>query len=334
VEDNVWLYLAISDWVEKTRRQGRRQADSDLEEMNMHGRRLVCIIGPLAVTLCAVMVDERTLAGQSTAAPAREAVTTDVVYGHKAGMALTFDIYRPAMPNGSAVISVLSGGWRSTWETLQQFREAPTGGLRLLTEKEILEQGGILPSHSYRTLLDKGFTVFAVRHGSSPTFGMVDIVADMRRAVRFIRSQSAAYGINADRIGIWGGSAGGHLALLLGTTKEIANPDAKEDFERGPAPLAAVVAYAPPTDFVALAAYWKRDIEKYPAVRMAEREQRAYSPITYVSPDDAPALIIHGDRDTTVPIVQGQSMYDALVKAGVDSRLVTMERSGARLPRR
>src|SRR4030095_16807882 len=76
VEDNVWLYLAISDWVEKTRRQGRRQADSDLEEMNMHGRRLVCIIGPLAVTLCAVMVDERTLAGQSTAAPARETDTT------------------------------------------------------------------------------------------------------------------------------------------------------------------------------------------------------------------------------------------------------------------
>jgi hypothetical protein len=94
----------------------------------MSARLLVGLIGPLAVTLYAVMVDERTLVGQGSAAPAREAITTDVVYGHKAGMALTFDIYRPTTPNGSAVISVLSGGWRSTWETLQQFRETPTGG--------------------------------------------------------------------------------------------------------------------------------------------------------------------------------------------------------------
>jgi predicted esterase len=298
------------------------------KETDMRGPWLVGIVGALGLTVCAIMADERTLVGQSSGSPAKDAVTTDVVYGHKAGMALTFDIYRPALPNGSAVISVLSGGWRSTWETLQQFRETPSGGFRLLAESEILEQGGILPSHSYRTLLDKGVTVFAVRHGSSPTFGMKDIVADMRRAVRFIRFHSDAYGIDADRIGIWGGSAGGHLALLLGTTREIVNSDAKEEFERRPAPLAAVVAYAPPTDLVALADYWKQDIEKFPAVRMDGREQRAYSPITYVSADDSPALIVHGDRDTTVPIVQGQSMYEALVKEGVDSRFLTIERSG------
>ena len=93
----------------------------------MHGRWLVGIVGALALTVCAIMAGERTLVGQGSGSPAKDTITTDVVYGHKAGMALTFDIYRPAMPNGSAVISVLSGGWRSTWETLQQFRDTPSG---------------------------------------------------------------------------------------------------------------------------------------------------------------------------------------------------------------
>src|SRR5262245_40938270 len=60
-----------------------------------------------------------------------EALTTDVVYGHKAGMALTFDIYRPARPNGAAVVSIVSGGWRSGWGTMKRFRELPSGSFQL-----------------------------------------------------------------------------------------------------------------------------------------------------------------------------------------------------------
>jgi acetyl esterase/lipase len=250
----------------------------------------------------------------------------DVVYGHKAGMALTFDVYRPQRANGAAVISVLSGGWRSTWETLQQFREAPDGTLRLLTADEIRTQGGIMPSHSYRTLLDKGFTVFAVRHGSSPTFAMPEIVADLRRAVRFIRFHAPQYGVDPDRIGIWGGSAGGHLALLMGTTAEVANADAKDAFERGPCKLAAVVAYAPPTDFVSLTEAWRASNQTFPAVQQLDSAHlKMYSPIAHVTADDSPALIVHGDKDPTVPYTQGKAMYEALTKAGVKARLVTIE---------
>ena len=61
---------------------------------------------------------------------------------------------------------------------------------------------------------------------------------------------------------------------------------------------------------------------------MSDADRRTYSPMTYVSADDPPTLIVHGDRDTTVPFTQGKSMSDALAKAGVPSRLLTVEDAG------
>ena len=256
-------------------------------------------------------------------------ITPDVVYGHKAGMALTFDVYRPRTPNGAAVISVLSAGWRSGWESLQQFQEQPDGSARMLTATVIAGAPGVLPSHSYVGLVDKGFTVFAVRHGSSPTFGMPDIVSDLRRAVRVIRHRAHVYGIDPDRIGLWGGSAGGHLSLLLGTSAEMTNANTKDAVEQGPAKFAAIVAYAPPTDLVTQWAHWTQNgPQQFAAVNMSDADRRTYSPMTYVSADDPPTLIVHGDRDTTVPFMQGQSMSEALAKAGVPSRLLTVENAG------
>jgi len=258
-----------------------------------------------------------------------EGVTTDVVYGHKAGMALTFDIYRPERPNGAAVISILSGGWRSDWDTLKQFRALPSGSFQLLTAAEIDQAEGVLPSHSYRNLMQRGYTVFAVRHGSSPNFNMPEIAGDVRRAVRFIRAHAHGWGVDPERIGVWGGSAGGHLSLLLATTSEIGNPKPADEYDRGPARLAAVVAYAPPTDLPAIAEFWKQNTQGFPAVGdLNPVEQKEYSPIQHVSRDDPPTLIVHGDRDQTVPYTQGQSMYAALTQAGVASKLLTVEGGG------
>jgi acetyl esterase/lipase len=289
---------------------------------------------PIRIALvAAVVVPLSLVSAQQPAAPAgvhhAAVVTTDVVYGHKAGMALTFDVYRPRTPNGAAVISVLSAGWRSGWDSLQQFQEQPDGSVRMLTAAVIAGAPGVLPSHSYVGLLDKGFTVFAVRHGSSPTFGMPDIVSDMRRAVRVIRHRAHMYGIDPDRIGLWGGSAGGHLSLLLGTSAEITNANTKDAVEQGPAKFAAIVAYAPPTDLVTQWAHWTQNgPQQFAAVNMSDADRRTYSPMTYVSADDPPTLIVHGDRDTTVPFAQGKSMSDALAKAGVPSRLLTVENAG------
>src|SRR6185295_10417318 len=131
-------------------------------------------------------------------------VTRDVVYGHKDGLALTFDVHRPAHPNGAGVTAIVSGGWQSSVEM-----------------SRLIVDGYLSP-----LLNGKGFTVFAVRHGSSPRYPMSAIVSDVRRAVRFIRQ----------------------LALLLGTTADSGDPSASDAVLRESSRVTAVVAFYPPTD--------------------------------------------------------------------------------------
>jgi acetyl esterase/lipase len=224
-------------------------------------------------------------------APARQlSVTRDVVYGHKDGLALTFDVNRPAQPNGAGVIAIVSGGWQSSVEM-----------------SRLIVDGYLSP-----LLNEKGFTVFAVRHGSSPRYPMSAIVSDVRRAVRFIRRHAGEYGVDTSRIGVYGGSAGGQLALLLGTTADSGDPSASDAVLRESSRVAAVVAYFPPTD---LSRWGNR--RTFPATAaLTEAEAAQYSPLRFVSSGAAPSLIVHGDADTVVPMVEGETMYSALSKAG------------------
>jgi len=227
-------------------------------------------------------------------------VTRDVVYGHKDGLALTFDVYRPPQPNGAGAISIVSGGWSSSVEM------------------------GDLIAQSYPPLIEKGFTVFAVRHGSTPRYPMSEIVADMRRAVRFIRQHAGEYGVESNRIGVFGGSAGGQLALLLGTTADPGDPSASDAVLRESSRVAAVVAYFPPTDL----ARWG-NARVFPATKtLTEGEAAQYSPIRFVSAGSAPSLIVHGDADMVVPMLEGQTMYEALSKAGVPASFVRIAGAG------
>ena len=140
-------------------------------------------------------------------------------------------------------------------------------------------------------LNQKGFTVFAVRHGSSPRYPMSAIVADMRRAVRFIRQHAGEYGVDRNRIGVYGASAGGQLALLLGTTADTGNPSASDSVLRVSNRVAAVVAFFPVTD---LSRWTNR--RAFPATApLTEAEAAQYSPIRFASPGAAPTLIVHGD---------------------------------------
>ena len=156
-------------------------------------------------------------------------VTPDVVYGHKYGMALTFDVFTPADANGAAVLNMVSGGWRSVWRPHAASQQR------------------------YQALLDAGFTVFAVRHGSSPKFILPEIVPDVRRAVRYVRLNARRLGVDPNRLGVWGGSAGGHLSLMLGTTSDAGDPSAEDAVLRTGNRVAAVVAYYPPVDLRPLA---------------------------------------------------------------------------------
>jgi len=106
--------------------------------------------------------------------------TEDVVYGRKFGTALTLDVFQPAKPNGYGVIFMVSGGFFSSHEAISP--------------------------KSYAPFLDRGYTVFAVVHGSQPRFIISEIEQDIHRAVRFIRHNASTWGVSPDHLGISGGS--------------------------------------------------------------------------------------------------------------------------------
>jgi acetyl esterase/lipase len=238
-------------------------------------------------------------------------VTPDVVYGHKDGMALTFDVIKPkAKANGAAILFMVSGGWVSAYAPPDQ-----TAG-------------------RFQELLDKGFTVIAVRHGSSPKYLIPEIVADVRRAVRYIRFNAKRWGIDANRLGVFGGSAGGHLSLMLGTASDSGDPNAKEDFLKESDRVASVVAYFPPVDLRPITRGLNPPLPadgkpyRFPALNFEKEKAADYSPIVYVSPDDPPTLLIHGDKDDLVPINNSKIIYEAFQKNNVKTDFITIPGAG------
>lgn len=252
----------------------------------------------------------------------------DVIYGRKHGMALTLDVFTPKKgANGAAVILVISGGFFSSHEAIN-------------------------PAFA-RPLIERGYTVFAVVHGSQPRYTAPEIIKDMNRAVRFIRHHARDYGVDPDRIGVSGASAGGHLSLMLGTAGDAGDPDAKDPVDRESSRVQAVACFFPPTDFLnygipGVQLIHAKDHAKTfrPAFDYQELDRetnlwttiteparlreitRAISPIHHVSPDDAPTLILHGDADKLVPLQQSREMVDRLRKSGVDAKLVIKAGAG------
>lgn len=247
--------------------------------------------------------------------------TEDVIYGRKFGLAMTMDVFAPKEhPNGAGVVFCVSGGWFSAKEAINP---------------AFLQE-----------LLKRGYVVFAVVHGSQPKFTIPEVLEDMHRALRYIRHNAAKYGVDPDRLGIAGGSAGGHLSLMQGVASRPGNPKATDPVERESSKVAAVGCFFPPTDFlnygkegeVALGGgtlkgfrppfdFWEREKGSNKLVVIADEKRReeigkAISPVTHVTSDDAPALVIHGDADKLVPIQQAELMRDAYKKARVPFELV------------
>ena len=222
-------------------------------------------------------------------------VTPDVVYGHKDGMALTFDVFRPSNAHGGAVLYMVSGGWVSRWSPPEW-----------------------LIARSFGGLLEKGLTVMAVRHGSAPRYKVPEAEADVRRALRYIRLHSEQLGVDEDRLGVYGGSAGGHLSLMLGLASDDGVMDSSDEIMRAPARVAAVVAYYPPVDLRPIVG----PSERFPALDFAEDQAASISPILFASSDDPPTLLIHGDADMLVNVQNSEVMFEALQEKRVESELI------------
>jgi acetyl esterase/lipase len=252
----------------------------------------------------------------------------DVIYGRKHGTALTMDVFKPKQAaNGAAVIIVVSGGFNSSHEAINPAFVKP--------------------------IVDRGYTVFAVVHGSQPRYTVPEIVGDMNRAVRFIRHHAKDYAIDSERIGVSGASAGGHLSLMLGTAGDKGDPNAKDPVDRESSRVQAVACFFPPTDLLNYGQagremlhakdhgkpfrpafdYRELDPETNLWVPVTDTNKlreltRAISPITHVSADDAPTLIVHGDADNLVPLQQSESFVAKLKDAGVDAKLVVKPGAG------
>ncbi|MDB5347329.1 MAG: axeA [Schlesneria sp.] len=247
--------------------------------------------------------------------------TEDVIYGRKFGTALTLDVFTPKQnANGAAIVWVVSGGWYSGHDAVN---------------------AGAIGEY-----LKRGYTVFAVVHGSQPKYTIPEVLEDMHRAVRFIRSRAAEYKIDPDRIGITGGSAGGHLSLMQGTAGTLGNPDAKDPVDKFSSRVQAVACFFPPTDFLnygkpdenALGRGVLKDFKAPFDFHEFDGKTRAFvpitdeariltigkiiSPINHVTSDDPPTLIVHGDADFLVPIQQAEIIITKLKEANVPAELV------------
>ncbi len=234
-------------------------------------------------------------------------IIPDVVYGHKAGMALTYDVIRPEKQNGAGVLFIVSGGWVSTW----------------IPPESIIRKNTKTPN-VHEALVDKGYTLFLVRHGSSPYFKVPDAVSDVRRAVRFIRAHQSDYGIDADRLGVYGFSAGGHLTLMLGTTSDEGNPNAKDPVDRVSNRVAAIVAVVAPTKLADLFPLKQRFV----ALDFPQEQEVSVSPLEHASKDDAAALLIYGEKDDLVPLSHGERMAKAFEKEGAPHELLIISGAG------
>jgi acetyl esterase/lipase len=233
-----------------------------------------------------------------------------VLYGQRRAHDLVLDVLRPSKPNGLGIALMVSGGWRS-------------GG------------PGSFGAWMAAPLLRRGYTVFAVYHLSQPDATVMEIVEDVNRALRFIRHHAAEYGVNPNRLGVTGGSAGGHLSLMLATRGGPGPEKTSDPVDREASAVQAVAIFYPVTDLLNLGNSTENlhnggppksfvkafgpDSTNLLTWKVIGHEM---SPIYYVSSNLPPTLIYHGDADTLVPLDQSQRFQAAARKLGCTVELV------------
>jgi acetyl esterase/lipase len=235
-------------------------------------------------------------------------------------LALTLDVLKPARPNGAGVIFMVSRGFSS--------------------DMADVDAGSFVPD-VLKPILDRGYTLFLVGHGSQPKFTVGEIVADIHRSVRFIRAHARDYGVDPDHLGIMGISSGGFLALTIGTKGKPGDPNAKDVVDRASSRVRAVACFCPGTDLVDYGKTGRSILEYGPAMfawhvfglqGKARDEQvtalRELSPLAAVNKQTSPTLIVHGDADVLVPHEQSERFAAKLAENGVPHQLVTRKGGG------
>jgi acetyl esterase/lipase len=189
-------------------------------------------------------------------------------------------------------------------------------------------------------LLREGFALASINYRFSNEAIFPAQIQDCKAAIRFLRAKSADYGIDPARIGVFGASAGGHLVALLGVAADVKEWEVGEYLDQT-SKVQAVCDWFGPTNLLTMAAQSRsdsriqHDAPESPESRLigatvpeAPEKSKAASPLTYVTADDAPMLIVHGDADPLVPVQQSETFHEALEKAGVKSKLHIVKGGG------
>ncbi|MBM4016778.1 MAG: alpha/beta hydrolase [Planctomycetes bacterium] len=238
----------------------------------------------------------------------------DVEYGKGGGRALRLDILRPKQPPAQpmpVVVYIHGGAWRG----------GSRAAMPLLCNR-LAQEGYFCASIEYRLSQESPFPAQ---------------IEDCKCAIRFLRARAKEYNINPDRIGVWGHSAGGHLVALLGTSGDAKDLEGTGGWQDQSSRVQAVLDCFGPADFTIIPK-WAEGIQEQmkgpvyqllggPVAENAEKAAKA-SPITHVSKDDPPILIMHGDQDFVVPLDQSVRLAEALKKAGVDVTLHVVKGAG------
>jgi acetyl esterase/lipase len=223
------------------------------------------------------------------------------------GTQLKMDVYSPQSTGGPApvVVYVHGGGWMSGSKNDDIARDY------------------------FGELAQRGYLVASLNYRLAPKYTFPVQIEDVKCAIRHLRANAASYNLDPEHIGAMGGSAGGHLVSLLGTTDQSAGWDTGEYADQS-SRIQAVIHMYGPSDLLALFKNWQQPVgeQVFGATSNTDPLLDQYSPVSYITSDDPPFLILQGVQDGVVPTEQAQILYDRLNAAGIPVQLVMVENAG------
>lgn len=248
----------------------------------------------------------------------QEKVESNVIFGMYSGLALLMDVRYPDSPNGYGIVVIKGSAWHTGLGYDAHQLKAPRSSW-----VDVIN-----------ALLDAGYTLFDINHRAAPRFRYPAAVEDAQRAVRYVRHNAKVFAIDADNIGAFGGSSGGHLVCLLGVLDGYGNPADTDSVNHTSSKVQCTVAYNPVTDLLrrregaAVASLMGMRLSRRDSSSSIHQKYVTASPISHVSSDDAPLLLVHGDADPIVPFEQSQLMLEALSQAGAEVKLLPVPGGG------